>query len=198
MQIRMQMQRQIYLYSPVYKSAAACCQEAQMLRVDEVLRLLSLDSIAEGEVGWAAAERAAGGRAAAAGGLSAGERVKLALALKMLRMPAVLLLQHPTSGLDAAASRDVMRTLRRLLCCLLHPYFILYERALQAERSLTARSVARAVLSIARTLRRLCDRGHSTVVTIHRPCAETFASFDEVLLLDRGSLALLCSPAQVS
>jgi len=49
---------------------------------------------------------------ATGGGISGGQKRKLALGVEMLTMPALLLLDEPTSGLDATSSFDVMEAVR--------------------------------------------------------------------------------------
>jgi hypothetical protein len=52
-----------------------------------------------------------------------------------------------------------------------------------------------AALQVARVLRRLADRRHTVLLTVHQPSAEVFATFDCLLLLARGGTVLYSGPA---
>ena len=68
--------------------------------VDEVIELLALENVRLSRVG-----------SSDAGGLSGGERRRLAVGLELITRPAVLLADEPTSGLDSVSADIVMRTL---------------------------------------------------------------------------------------
>ena len=73
----------------------------QARRVAMVLRTLGLARIADVKVGTATG-----------GGISGGQKRKVALAVEMLALPALLLLDEPTSGLDSTSSLDVINAIR--------------------------------------------------------------------------------------
>ena len=52
-------------------------------------------------------------------------------------------------------------------------------------------------LEVMDAIRDWANTGRSAIVTIHQPRKEIFASFDKLVLLNSGSLAMLCSPTQV-
>ena len=70
-------------------------------RVELVIDLLQMKTIGNVVVGGATG-----------GGISGGQKRKLALGVEMLAMPAMLLLDEPTSGLDSTSSLDVMNAVR--------------------------------------------------------------------------------------
>ena len=137
--------RENLCYAAALRFRTSLSQVAQLERVAMVLKMLHLDQISEVVVGMATG-----------GGISGGQKRKLALGVEMLTMPALLLLDEPTSGLDATSSLEVMDAVRGW-----------------------------------------CNTGRSAIVTIHQPRKEIFLSFDKLVLLNAGSLALLCSPGQV-
>ena len=87
--------------SEAHKSDAA----AEAL-VEEALRLLRLESVAESMVGGDHA------RGVPSGGVSGGERRRVALGIELVSRPSVLLLDECTSGLDAANALLITRILQ--------------------------------------------------------------------------------------
>lgn len=72
-------------------------------RVEHVLAILGLDSIADVVVGDMAR-----------GGISKGQRKRLSIAAELIREPKVLFLDEPTSGLDATTARTLVAHLQQL------------------------------------------------------------------------------------
>lgn len=74
--------------------------EDVLAAVDEVIELLALSKVRQTRVG-----------SSDAGGLSGGERRRLAVGIELIKRPAVLLADEPTSGLDSVSADIVMKTL---------------------------------------------------------------------------------------
>eukprot|EP01045_Picozoa_sp_COSAG04_P002334 COSAG04_NODE_84_length_27625_cov_23.289835_9_plen_923_part_00 len=68
--------------------------------VDDVVRKLGLEGVRESRIG-----------SSDAGGLSGGERRRLAVGVELIARPSVLLADEPTSGLDSVSADIVMRAL---------------------------------------------------------------------------------------
>lgn len=77
--------------------------EAQQERVDEVIRLLGLESCRKVVIGGATRK-----------GISGGERKRVSIGIELLPFPQLLFLDEPTSGLDSVSSLALCRILRSL------------------------------------------------------------------------------------
>lgn len=95
-----------------------------------------------------------------AGGLSAGERRRLGIAVNMVSFPRVLLLDEPTSGLDSFNARVVVQTLHD-----------------------TARGIVSDELPY---FREAFPTAPVVAMTIHQPSADMFGQFDGVVLMSSG------------
>ena len=136
--------RENLAYAAALRLGTQLSVEAQLDRIELVITMLKLTKIADVVIG-----------AVAGGGISGGQKRKVALGVEMLTMPALLLLDEPTSGLDSTSSLEVISAIRSW-----------------------------------------CDTGRSAVVTIHQPRKEVFATFNKMILLNQGRLAMHCSPTQ--
>jgi len=92
-------------------------------RVEIFLKVLGLDHVADTIVGGEMIR-----------GVSGGERKRVSVGVELVRGPAILFLDEPTTGLDASAAMDVMVALRQLadvgipvVCSLLQPSQELFE-----------------------------------------------------------------------
>lgn len=92
-------------------------------RVEIFLKVLGLDHVADTIVGGEMLR-----------GVSGGERKRVSVGVELVRGPAILFLDEPTTGLDASAAMDVMIALRQLadvgipvVCSLLQPSQELFE-----------------------------------------------------------------------
>lgn len=94
-----------------------CSRNDIAFSVEAMMAELGLDHVADSRIGSVKTFR----------GISGGEKKRVAIGMELMAGPPVLLLDEPTTGLDAAAAAAVMRTLtnlvkrrRTLVICTLH------------------------------------------------------------------------------
>jgi ABC-type multidrug transport system ATPase subunit/cytochrome P450 len=114
--------REVLTFSGMLKLSPTESVEARLLHIEEVIDEFGLRDLADVVV--------EGGE----GGLSGGQRKRLAIAKEMLQSPAIVYLDEPTSGLDAASTLEVMRCLqhvastgRTVICSIHQPRVEVFE-----------------------------------------------------------------------
>ena len=112
--------RETLLFSAQLRLPASLSEEVKRQRVTTVMLDLGLRDVADSLIGSDATEStsgaANGGAGAGAGrrGVSGGERRRVSVGVQLLTDPAVLLLDEPSSGLDAFTAYNMGVTLTRL------------------------------------------------------------------------------------
>ncbi|KAJ1325441.1 ATP-binding cassette subfamily A (ABC1) member 3 [Microdochium nivale] len=142
-------------------------------QVDAVLRAVGLERF----------------RHVAAGHLSGGSRRKLSLGIALTGNPAVMLLDEPSSGLDAAAKRIMWRTLKAVVpgrSILLTTHSMEEADALAHRAGILARSML-AVGQVAQLQHRFGDALHVHLVS----CTAPHSTSEEMETMREGVLELL-------
>ena len=89
-------------YSALLRLPASTGRAAIKQQVDIVLAEMGLSHVAGRRVGTALLR-----------GISGGERRRLSVAVELVTSPALLILDEPTTGLDASASKRLVNLLKR-------------------------------------------------------------------------------------
>ena len=96
--------REAILFSARLRLPRSCALQEKERRVDEVIRLLHLEPCADALIGSALSK----------GGISGGEKKRVAIGMELITNPSILFLDEPTTGLDTYTAYSVVSTLHNL------------------------------------------------------------------------------------